>query len=64
MGALPDVLSGYQPVSDAAARAQFAAAWGARAAATRPGLTSLAHAARRARRARCAASSSWARIRP
>jgi formate dehydrogenase alpha subunit len=28
MGGLPDVLPGYQPVSDAAARAKFEAAWG------------------------------------
>ncbi|MFD7845282.1 formate dehydrogenase subunit alpha [Nocardia sp. NPDC059764] len=29
MGALPDVLPGYQPVADPAIRARFAAAWGA-----------------------------------
>ena len=28
MGALPNVLTGYQPVTDAAARAKFAKAWG------------------------------------
>ncbi|HWP65684.1 MAG TPA: formate dehydrogenase subunit alpha [Candidatus Limnocylindria bacterium] len=48
MGALPDVLSGYQPVSDPAVRARFAAAWRSGALPDRPGLTSLAmqHAAR------------------
>jgi formate dehydrogenase major subunit len=40
MGALPDVLSGYQPVAEAAARARFEAAWGTRLSA-RAGLTSL-----------------------
>jgi formate dehydrogenase alpha subunit len=48
MGALPDVLSGYQDVADATARARFAAAWGGGDLPSRPGLTSLAmqHAAR------------------
>jgi formate dehydrogenase (coenzyme F420) alpha subunit len=40
MGALPDVLSGYQPVAQADARARFEAAWGTRLP-TQPGLTSL-----------------------
>ena len=46
MGALPNVYSGYQPVVDPAARARFAAAWGATLP-SRPGLTTLAmqHAA-------------------
>jgi formate dehydrogenase alpha subunit len=38
MGALPDVLPGYQPVDDAAVRERFAAAWGADLPAA-PGLT-------------------------
>jgi formate dehydrogenase major subunit len=41
MGALPDVLSDYRPVADAAVRARFAAAWG-RPVPERPGLTTLA----------------------
>jgi formate dehydrogenase major subunit len=47
MGALPDVLCGYQPVADAAVRARFAAAWRVDALPDRPGRTSLAmqHAA-------------------
>ncbi len=40
MGALPDVLSGYQSVQDPAARAKFAAAWGVELH-DRPGLTTL-----------------------
>jgi formate dehydrogenase major subunit len=40
MGALPDVLSGYQPVAETATRARFEAAWGVTLPA-RPGLTSL-----------------------
>jgi formate dehydrogenase (coenzyme F420) alpha subunit len=40
MGALPDVLSGYQQVRDPAVRAKFAAAWGAELP-DRPGLTTL-----------------------
>src|SRR5581483_722310 len=46
MGALPDVLCGYQKVADPAARARFERAWGTPLSA-RPGLTSLAmqHAA-------------------
>jgi formate dehydrogenase major subunit len=38
MGALPNVLPGYRPVADEAARAAFEAAWGVRLPAT-PGLT-------------------------
>ncbi|MEX2147530.1 MAG: formate dehydrogenase subunit alpha [Candidatus Rokuibacteriota bacterium] len=38
VGALPDLLPGYQPVSDAAARARVEAAWGATLPAS-PGLT-------------------------
>lgn len=38
MGALPDVLPGYQKVADAAVREKFAAAWG-RAVPAEPGLT-------------------------
>jgi formate dehydrogenase alpha subunit len=38
MGALPDVLPGYQPVADAAARSRFAASWGGPVP-ERPGLT-------------------------
>jgi len=47
MGALPDVYSGYQRVTDAAARARFSRAWHVDVP-ERPGLTSLAmqHAAR------------------
>ncbi len=47
MGALPDVLPGYQPVADPLVRARFAAAWGVPSLPDRPGLTSLAmqHAA-------------------
>jgi formate dehydrogenase alpha subunit len=47
MGALPDVLSGYQQVSDPSARAKFGAAWGVELH-DRPGLTTLGmqHAAR------------------
>ncbi len=41
MGALPDVYSGYQRVTDAAARARFGAAWGT-ALPEHPGLTSPA----------------------
>jgi formate dehydrogenase major subunit len=37
MGALPDLLPGYQPVTDPAVRARFSAAWGAEVPA-RPGL--------------------------
>jgi formate dehydrogenase alpha subunit len=46
MGALPDVLAGYQRVDDPAARAKFGAAWGT-VIPERPGLTTLAmeHAA-------------------
>jgi formate dehydrogenase major subunit len=40
MGALPDVYSGYQKVTDAAARARFEAAWGVRLP-ERPGRTTL-----------------------
>lgn len=40
MGALPDVLSGYQPVRDPSARAKFASAWGVELH-DRPGLTTL-----------------------
>ncbi|MCX6560512.1 MAG: formate dehydrogenase subunit alpha [Candidatus Aminicenantes bacterium] len=41
MGALPNVFTGYQPVTDPAVRAAFAAAWGADPAAmdSAPGLT-------------------------
>jgi formate dehydrogenase major subunit len=48
MGALPDVLCGYQPVADPAVRARFADAWGIASLPDRPGRTSLAmqHAAR------------------
>ena len=47
MGALPDVFSGYQQVTDATARARFAAAWTTPPLSEHPGLTSLAmqHAA-------------------
>ena len=38
MGALPDVLPGYQPVADPGGRARFGAAWGV-APPERPGLT-------------------------
>ncbi len=38
MGALPDVLPGYQPIADAAARRRFAESWGAPVP-DRPGLT-------------------------
>ncbi|MBI1735381.1 MAG: formate dehydrogenase subunit alpha [Candidatus Rokubacteria bacterium] len=38
VGALPDLLPGYQPVHDAAARARFESAWGTRLPAA-PGLT-------------------------
>jgi formate dehydrogenase major subunit len=41
MGALPDVLSGYQRVDDEAARGRFERAWG-RALPARPGLTAPA----------------------
>jgi formate dehydrogenase alpha subunit len=41
MGALPDVYSGYQPVTDAGARQRFEAAWRTPLPA-RPGLTTLA----------------------
>jgi formate dehydrogenase major subunit len=41
MGALPDMLSGYQPVSDATARQRFGDAWGVTLP-VRPGLTTLA----------------------
>ena len=40
MGALPGVLTGYQPLADPAVRARFARAWGV-ALPTRPGLTVL-----------------------
>ena len=39
VGALPDVLPGYQPVSDAAARARLASAWGVTTLSASPGLT-------------------------
>lgn len=39
MGALPDLLPGYQPVADAEARAKFADAWGVAALPALPGLT-------------------------
>jgi formate dehydrogenase major subunit/formate dehydrogenase alpha subunit len=42
MGALPNVLTGYQPVADAAVRAKFAAAWGVPALPDKPGLTATA----------------------
>ncbi len=38
MGGLPNVLTGYQPVADAAVREKFSRAWGAELSAT-PGLT-------------------------
>lgn len=38
MGALPNVLPGYQPVTDAGARARFAAAWGVKELPEEPGL--------------------------
>ena len=42
MGALPDVLCGYQRVADAAVRARFASAWSVPSLPDRPGRTSLA----------------------
>ena len=39
MGALPDVYSGYQKVTDAAAREKFARAWGVERLPEKPGLT-------------------------
>jgi len=59
MGALPDVLSGYQPVRDPSARAKFASAWGEELH-DRPGLTTLG-VQRAAHEGRCARWSSAAR---
>ena len=42
MGALPNVLTGYQPVSDPAVREKFAAAWGIERLPETPGLTATA----------------------
>jgi formate dehydrogenase alpha subunit len=39
MGGLPNVFTGYQPVTDEGARKKFAAAWGAPDLPARPGLT-------------------------
>lgn len=38
MGALPNVFTGYQPVTDAAVRAKFADAWGVKELPDKPGL--------------------------
>lgn len=42
MGALPNVLTGYQPVSDPAVREKFSAAWGVESLPESPGLTATA----------------------